>query len=248
MNALIEQAWRDYERYADGIVQPSIPVLYFGDYERYKQSAVKVVTVGKNPSASEFPSSDRFCRFDKARDVHPAILKGQHYQEYCAALNSYFQNRPYRPWFDHSYEPVLRGAGWSFYNTGRSVALHTDICTPLATSQPWRKVSQPLKGALETHGQELWHRLIEYLRPDVIIASVAEQHRLKIIPSDLTGWEKIYTLQRTNPYTVRATTVRFESGHQAILIYGRDSVLPFQPVSHTEKERIGAAIRARVEG
>ena len=36
------------------VVNPSIPILYFGDEVAYRKSKLKVITVGKNPSLNEF--------------------------------------------------------------------------------------------------------------------------------------------------------------------------------------------------
>jgi len=35
-------------------VNPSIPILYFGDEVAYRSSVLKVITVAKNPSLNEF--------------------------------------------------------------------------------------------------------------------------------------------------------------------------------------------------
>ena len=88
MDRLISQVWNLYHDITDGIVRPSIPVLYFGNYERYQRSPLKVITVGKNPSSNEFPAFDPFHRFAKARGLYPAILQGEFYREYLDALNS----------------------------------------------------------------------------------------------------------------------------------------------------------------
>lgn len=245
MDRLIQEAWQLYHQADDSVVKPSIPILYFGDYERYNQSPLKVVTVGKNPSGNEFPRYDRFHRFTKARYIYPDILSGRCYSEYLIALNSYFQTKNQLDWFDRSYEPALKGAGWSFYNSGQRVALHTDICAPLATCKPWSTADRELKRHLGPLGAHLWHRLMDHLQPDIIIASIAREHREKIAPLPLASWNEIYTLeQKVQTYTVTTTSIQLSSGKQTMVFYGRDAVRPFQPVSDREKERIGIAIRA----
>lgn len=37
------------------VVEPSIPILYFGDLRSYEDSSPRVVTVALNPSRKEFP-------------------------------------------------------------------------------------------------------------------------------------------------------------------------------------------------
>ncbi len=52
MKMLIEECWRIYKKHKeeDFIVKPSIPILFFGDSEKYFESELKVITVGLNPS------------------------------------------------------------------------------------------------------------------------------------------------------------------------------------------------------
>ncbi len=62
---LVCAAWALYRELAHEpfVVSPSIPILYFGDAERYFRSNVKAITVGLNPSREEFPVDSRFRRF-----------------------------------------------------------------------------------------------------------------------------------------------------------------------------------------
>ena len=47
-------------------VNPSIPILFFGDLDAYFSSKVRVLSVGLNPSLHEFPSDSPFRRFPQA--------------------------------------------------------------------------------------------------------------------------------------------------------------------------------------
>src|SRR5690242_1836998 len=121
METLVTESWRIYARFENQpfLVKPSIPILFFGDSDRYFGSRLKVITVGLNPSRVEFPDPDRFFRFESARGVYPRILEGAYYDEYVRALNGYFQrppNHPYEPWFN-SFEPLLRGLDCSYYGS-----------------------------------------------------------------------------------------------------------------------------------
>jgi hypothetical protein len=75
---LIRESWQTYRRFADQtfLVKPSIPILFFGDSNRYFDSKLKVITLGLNPSRKEFPEPDRFSRFKRARKIYPRILEG----------------------------------------------------------------------------------------------------------------------------------------------------------------------------
>ena len=54
---------------------------------------------------------------------------------YFDALCAYFRadSCPYSRWFN-AYEPFLNGMGASYYGGQPSTALHTDICSPVATA------------------------------------------------------------------------------------------------------------------
>jgi hypothetical protein len=55
-------------RRRDFVVDPAIPILFFGNSNRYFKSPLRVITVGKNPSNEEFPKDDPFSRFPEMRD------------------------------------------------------------------------------------------------------------------------------------------------------------------------------------
>ncbi len=65
MNASITAAWREYKTQPvqSAVVDPSMPILFFGDSRKYEASDVRVITVGLNPSLAEFPSAEPFQRF-----------------------------------------------------------------------------------------------------------------------------------------------------------------------------------------
>src|SRR5260370_30230937 len=79
LNELIQESWQVYTRFEDQpfLVKPSIPILFFGDSDRYLSSELKVITLGLNPSKAEFPEKDSFCRFSKARTLYPGIVDGR---------------------------------------------------------------------------------------------------------------------------------------------------------------------------
>src|SRR5947207_5029597 len=105
------------------LVRPSVPILFFGDSGRYQASRIRVLTVGLNPSREEFPRADPFSRFEDPRrvDGSPDI----DLVAYLRTLDEYFRLNPYRKWFDPSFEPMLNGAGTSYYVGRDSTALHT---------------------------------------------------------------------------------------------------------------------------
>ena len=142
-------AWRAFDRASalPSRVTPAVPILFFGDLDAYLTSPLRVLTVGLNPSLHEFPADEPFRRFPLAGnsgDGEPG--------RYLDAMSAYFHTDPYSSWF-HAFEQVLNGAGSSYY-TGEvaSTALHTDICSPVATDPTWSKLPRVDRAALEGDG------------------------------------------------------------------------------------------------
>jgi hypothetical protein len=220
------------------LVRPSIPVLFFGDDERYAASALKVVTVGLNPSRLEFPNADPFLRFPAARHIDPQLPA---LDAHLAALRAYFRERPYNTWFRPAFEPILNGLATSYYPGTANTALHTDICSPLATDPTWSRLGSA-SAALTAPGVELWHRLVERLAPDVILISVARRHLEMIRFRKLGVWERVHKIERKNPFMAHALRVEVVPHKATLLVFGRAANLPFGTVSATDKLRIGESI------
>jgi len=258
MDALITDAWNEYNSFQqhDFVVKPSIPILFFGDSKQYEQSKLRVVTVGLNPSKGEFhdPSNpDPFVRFEDARNAYPGILDGgkQHYSTYLSALNNYFHNKPYA-WF-RCFEPILQGFDCSYYGARANTALHTDLCSPLATNPTWSTLLEPARAALQANGVAMWHKLVGQLLPDVIVISVARQHLSRISFRMIEPVSRLFTIlettageERKKPYHVEAQRVQLTEAKTALLVFGEAAHTPFGTVSKVDKERIGAAMGRRL--
>jgi hypothetical protein len=149
MHDVIADAWRIYQNTAHQsiVVQPTIPILFFGDSERYFRSQRRVITVGLNPSRAEFPDPDRLSRFPAARVLTPTAQDSASDVIYLRALNGYYRTDPYRGWFN-AFEPLLQGLGCSYYDGSANTALHTDLCSPLATDPTWSRLSDTQRAAL----------------------------------------------------------------------------------------------------
>jgi hypothetical protein len=252
INDLIRESWQVYAHFEaqSFLVKPSIPILFFGDSNQYFASELKVITLGLNPSRVEFPENDRFLRFSKARMIYPRIVEGAFYDEYFQALNEYFHkpaNHPYEPWFN-SFEPLLRGLDCSYYGYAPNTALHTDLCSPLATDPTWNNLSTEARIGLLEYGTRLWHSLVEWLSPDLIIASVARSHLRRISFLQQDGWRVVYTVERTNRYKVEMTQLNMVDGKVTALAFGRAANTPFGTVSNADKCKIGLAIKRDIYG
>ena len=241
-------AWELYRRAerdaSPHLVRPSMPILFFGDSWAYARSPVKVVTVGLNPSREEFSRASPFLRFPAAQ--HLARTPDPDLGAYLASLDSYFRTHPYRGWFDASYGPVLTGMGTSYYPGGAAVALHTDLCSPLATDPTWSRLGPQERRALEEGGQRLWHDLMDVLQPDVVLLSVRRQYLTRIAFPATKGPWVLWTVEgpdRRRPYVVEGTRRRLSSGKEPLFVFGQAAQTPFGTVSRAKKQGIGAAVR-----
>jgi hypothetical protein len=177
------------------VVRNSIPILFFGDLGGYQQSKRRIITVALNPSDKEFSE----LRFDVAPDTFADNNK------YLATLSNYFELNPYYNWFNN-FEKLLQTMGSSYFSdtsrpqfktiqpapeVTRNRVLHTDICSPIATSKTWSKLSSKeeivFRHSLQTKGSEIWIKLVDYLEPDIILISGGE-YLCDYIP---VQWEEI---------------------------------------------------------
>ncbi len=240
---LVERAWRSFERAGalPSRVGPAIPILFFGGLDAYRGSPLRVLTVGLNPSLEEFPAGDPFLRFPFAAEV--AIGDRDRYLE---ALAAYFRTNPYRNWFRH-FEPLLSGMQASYYRGEASTALHTDICSPIATDPTWSRLGEGDRALLEADGGPLWHALLEALQPHLVVLSVARRH-LDRITFDAPGrWRVIHTLERTGdgaprsrPYEVRARWHRVGGG-RSLFVFCPAGRTPLT-ISNEQKRALGAHV------
>ena len=136
----------------------NMPILWFGDYEKYKKSHVKIVTVGYNPSDNEF-SQQRFGNLAN-KTINKISL-----EDYINALNSYFYNAPYKRWFGH-FSWYLQQFGSSFDNG----VLHIDLYSAIATSPTWSGLSDEEKEIVSQ--REICNDLLfDFLMPDIILCN-----------------------------------------------------------------------------
>ena len=249
LDKAIAKAWIAYERAAGlGVrVSPAAPILFFGNLDRYRKSPLRVLTVGKNPSMSEFPDGDRWRRFPLAKG-----RRGREPDRYCAALSAYFCTDPYKNWFDRGFENVLNGAGSSYYGgVDTSTALHTDICSPVATDPKWTDLDPSERKALMFDGVPLWRELLTILKPQIVLLSFAEKYRKSISfdPLDENEWEEvIYTSEHKQDGTLRdraykVSVCRYKVGGKPTLCaFGPAGETPFQHLDNDRKRKVGAII------
>ena len=142
------------------VVRPSIPIVWFGNLEKYNSSIGKIVTVALNPSHKEFPANRS--RFDLSARTPQALR---------ATLNNYFLDYPYTQWF-RAFESVLKCFNATYYESDdrfpRS-AIHIDIYSAIATQPTWGKLTPAQRNQLSR--TDLFSRLLALLDPDMIVFS-----------------------------------------------------------------------------
>ena len=149
------------------IVENSIPIVWFGDLDKYLDPNNKrVVTIGLNPSLEEF-SEKRFEYIDFRNELtEDKLLKLNN------TLNNYFYFNPYWKWFSWG-ERALNAIDAS-YNTTKSncsnSALHIDIYSAIATNPTWGNLNANIKNQLSS--TNLYEKLLDYLNPEIILVSV----------------------------------------------------------------------------
>ena len=243
LNEVVEKAWSAFRRAGalPASVNPAVPILFFGDLHAYRASETRVLTVGTNPSLKEFPKNSPFRRFPLAKNTtadEPDV--------YLDALSAYFHTDscPYHDWFN-AYEPFLNGMEASYYGGKPSTALHTDICSPVATNPTWSELGRD-RADLQAVGVPLWHELLKVLRPQIVLLSVAKDHLDRIRFPAIAEWRSLRVFMRTGqgdprkrPYAVRARWYAVD-GEESLFVFGQAAFTPFQLLSRDQKFKVGA--------
>ena len=243
LSPAVALAWEAFDRASrlSSRVTPAAPILFFGDLDAYMTSPRRVLTVGLNPSLHEFPEGEPFRRFPLAGDG-----SGREPERYLDAMSTYFSTDPYRSWFS-AFEPLLNGAGSSYYaGEAASTALHTDICSPVATNPTWSRLGRVEQGALETDGGQLWHMLLKVLQPQIVALSVARKQLRRIEFASNCEWQTVHIFERTRdgaprgrPYEI-GTRWYEVGGERSLFVFGQAAQTPFGLLSHRQKNETGA--------
>lgn len=242
MSELAEQAWRLHRESADQpwIVTPSAPVLFFGDLSAYQASPLRIATVALNPSRREFPAKSPFSRFPGAESGDIAA--------YIESLQNYFRVAPYSDWFDF-YERALSGLDASYYGKKRNAVLHTDIASVLPTDPTWSKLDQQVREDITASGIELWHRLIAFLEPQIVLWSTAKLWLNSIRLEPITTWSDLWVCHETQggaprkrPIVVQGRNYRHQNGRRLVIAFIPAAQKPLARLSHAQKAQAGKII------
>jgi hypothetical protein len=170
--------------------------------------------------------------------------------QYLNSLNTYFDNEPY-DWFNN-FEPILNAMNTSFYAGHQNIALHTDLCSPLATTATWSEYEKTtpriLVNDILKKGCELWHKLVEILQPNVILVSIRDEYKRLIFRERNLEWSLIEVFAKTTkgfdrvtPYEVYASLTEILDYEACLIVYGANNVVPFM-ISNDQKRALGKKI------
>ena len=152
-------------------------------------------------------------------------------------------------WFNF-YNEALRGMGTSYFDDApQNVALHTDVGSPLATDPTWSKLPADISAALLDQGQLLWHDLVRYLRPHIVLWSTARR-LLGLVDLPATSeWRDLVSFPRRKdgtlrrkPFVAQARSYLLPSGERPLFVFAPAQVKPLGDLSHPQKRELGAAI------
>lgn len=139
---------------------------------------------------------------------------------------------------------LLNGMGSSYYPGQVSTALHTDLCSPVATNPTWSGLRNDVRLRLIASGRPLWHDLVKVLRPHVMLISVAKRHLSQIEFAALEPPWEMHRLDegRSRPYVVTAWRVQVDDELAPLVVFGQAAQRPFGSVSKHDKQIIGRRV------
>ena len=187
LNQIITRCWEQFIKYKNidnsPIVKESIPILWFGNLEEYQNSPEKIITFAINPSSDEFRLKKKdefnFVRFREGEKIYSKdSLSDCDMQIFINTLNNYYIDTPYS-WFNR-FEFPLNCVNASYGGKSKNgdfpnTAIHIDLC-PLATSLKWAEVPKNIQDALTKDSEIILNNLLNYLKPDKILASMAKKN------------------------------------------------------------------------
>jgi hypothetical protein len=213
------------------IVPNSIPIVWFGDAEKYFGSDIKIITVSLNPSDIEFKEHKTASPSPKLRfpDFNGSVTSLYN------AYNNYFLKNPYNSWFKASFGAVLESFNASHYDNAINTALHTDIGSSYATNPTWTGLSNSDKNILEPIGAKSWHSLVKILEPDIILFSASKNFEEKITFPQIGNWLSI-DVKAKSP--LLKGKFKLSNTKLAILLFQVQGRKPFLQTSKEEKLKI----------
>ena len=230
---LIEKYITDFvqKKHLPFVVNPSVPIVWFGDIERYECSPRRVLTVSLNPSKEEFPQATERPRFESvdlsACNANNALF---------ATLNRYFKVNPYN-WF-HKYNALLDALDCSYggtYGTQTNTAIHIDIYSAIATDPTWSGLSLREKELVQN--ATLFDVLFKLLDPDIVLVSVNQD----VFQQHFSTWHITHTF----PFAGHNTITGYINQNRKLICGTNCRGVPFGAIPTAEaKQKILEIARA----
>ena len=206
LNDLIDACWAHHawvrEHYSGILPAIEMPILWFGDLEKFFIADRKIITVGLNPSDWEFhtkkgrgkgsPSLHRFFSNGGFPWKNQPTTDGER-KAYIDALNNYFKTgNAYNTWFS-KWNRILTALDASFNaSSDQFQVLHIDCCTPIATNPTWNDLTEEKYGTTRDkilgNAKQFFADLVKFLDPALIIGCVAKNNVNAM--TELLGIEK----------------------------------------------------------
>ncbi|KAA3436368.1 hypothetical protein [Rufibacter hautae] len=149
------------------VIQLSTPIVFFGNIKKSR-----IATLGINPSKNEFldkgieltGNSRRFETLTSLGATDLELLNDSQVEKVVESCLSYFNNNPYRKWFDQLQNFILNNFSVSYY---LETACHLDI-VQWATDPIWRDLdyftkSELIQNDIKFLKEQLLHEQIEVL-------------------------------------------------------------------------------------
>ena len=228
------------------------PILWFGNFQAYKASPLRILTVGINPSEYEFPNNT-FRRFPAWNELSV--------ENYFKGLNEYFNKEPYNEWFTPLLDSISLEAVWNcsyMTNQCQNTALHIDFCTPIATNPTW---SNGLPANVQFYLQEIqidyFQQLLAFLKPDIVfigskqcddwqtqdVLELLISHKNKNNSPEVSSLIENLTTLKGKPHNSRRQLCCLKSPQNVFVITGRYWNRPFACYAQEHLRPIMAAIK-----
>jgi hypothetical protein len=239
-----------------------LPIPYFGNIDAYQDSKIRILTVGLNPSNREFQKGTKEVSWSPRFHLNTSSLKTAYLRE---QLNNYFEFNPYGDWFNN-FEVVLNGADASYYKrSNKNIALHLDLCSPIATQPTWSKLGKQnkvekksteklakeiiFKSELTNCGTNLFNQALQVFMPEIVIFGVGQDH-LKFQFEFLNIAEQISCDPNlsNNPKKSFRAELKKGSGRKILFINGSSNIKPFGNFTKLQRTECGKLIADLYKG
>lgn len=188
---IIDEYWEDYQnkKNLSGVIKDSIPIIWFGDINKYFTSNIRTITVGLNPSKYEFINKNviieslRFKNTDNFKNNKD--LDNEQKDILIDSYNNYFKYNPYETWFKWNDDNIMKfmnteggydvGYNAKYDNENHiNTAIHIDCISAIATDPTISGLKSEHENTYnKLPNIELFIKFFDFLEPDVVLFSTS---------------------------------------------------------------------------